>query len=248
MSNQYFFELDGKTVGPLDELTMARLIAERKIRGDTLGWCPGMQDWQPVEQITELQERYGALFRGPKSADQSGKVADAGCQTSGQVAAGHESDKDPASPGAKHAEQQSLKELTPLQVAAYRWMLWLYQPWFGGRPCLLWRYVEKNPRRGLPVAVGTVVIGGFALLLILGGLFSGEDDRSSLQEALPPQGYAQLPQEQMLQPNMFQPMIRAQRQIDNIIDDVYRYNRDSFDRQCETYRRGTYDWYSRSND
>lgn len=46
--------IDGKPVGPLTESEFSHLIIEKKVTKDTLGWMPGMLDWQPIEQIPAI--------------------------------------------------------------------------------------------------------------------------------------------------------------------------------------------------
>ncbi|MBQ9559017.1 MAG: DUF4339 domain-containing protein [Bacteroidaceae bacterium] len=50
----YYLAVDGRQVGPLGDAEFARLVAERKVTPDTLGWMPGMQDWKPVQEIPAM--------------------------------------------------------------------------------------------------------------------------------------------------------------------------------------------------
>jgi hypothetical protein len=38
-------------VGPLSDSELMQLITQRKVSKDTLTWMPGMQTWQPIEQV-----------------------------------------------------------------------------------------------------------------------------------------------------------------------------------------------------
>jgi len=82
----------------------------------------------------------------------------------------------------------------------------------------------------------------FLFCLALASVFEAPDAPSRPQGPSGPAGPA------VGGADVYRPMINAQRETDRIIDDVYRYNRDSFDQQSETYRRGNYDWYSDRHD
>jgi TM2 domain-containing membrane protein YozV len=46
----WYYEQDGNRMGPVDEATMRRLIADRTISIDTLVWTNGMANWTPLQQ------------------------------------------------------------------------------------------------------------------------------------------------------------------------------------------------------
>ena len=50
----YYVAIDGKQVGPLNDSEISQLISRQEITKDTLAWIPGMQDWQPIEQIPAI--------------------------------------------------------------------------------------------------------------------------------------------------------------------------------------------------
>lgn len=249
LSKNYFFGIGGKVVGPLDEKEIGRLIAEGIVNANTLAWCVGQARWEPVGAIEELQQAFGPLLEGQQ-------VGAATASTSPDVPPPLPEDQTVASTPLSHKAkvQANTGHLTPLQSAAYSMVCWLYRPW-RGRRSIIREFVDQDPTRAVPVAIGTMVVLGILFVMTIGAMFPPEEPSRSLPSqptagantlgantvgAMPPGG--------QLSPNVFLPMIRAQQDINNTIDDVYRYNRDSFDRQCETYRRGTYDWYSSSND
>lgn len=47
----YYVAIDGKSVGPLNEREISRMICDRQVTKDTLCWMPGMSEWKPVEQV-----------------------------------------------------------------------------------------------------------------------------------------------------------------------------------------------------
>ena len=47
----YYVALDGKPIGPLNDSELSQLISQKKVDKNTLAWLPGMNAWQPIEQI-----------------------------------------------------------------------------------------------------------------------------------------------------------------------------------------------------
>ena len=58
----WYYEQNGNRIGPVDEVTMRSLIADRTISIDTLVWTNGMANWTPLQQ-TQLAA--GLLERPP---------------------------------------------------------------------------------------------------------------------------------------------------------------------------------------
>lgn len=54
ISQVYYVAIDGKQVGPLNDREISQMISRQEITKDTLAWLPGMQDWQPIEQIPAI--------------------------------------------------------------------------------------------------------------------------------------------------------------------------------------------------
>ncbi len=46
----WYYEQNGNRMGPVDELAMRQLIADRTISIDTLVWTNGMANWTPLQQ------------------------------------------------------------------------------------------------------------------------------------------------------------------------------------------------------
>ncbi len=46
----WYYEQNGNRIGPVDEVTMRSLIADRTISNDTLVWTNGMANWTPLQQ------------------------------------------------------------------------------------------------------------------------------------------------------------------------------------------------------
>ena len=47
MSTEWYYAVEGTSVGPVSKLDFDRLVAAGSIRSDTLVWQEGMQDWLP---------------------------------------------------------------------------------------------------------------------------------------------------------------------------------------------------------
>ena len=50
-SQIYYVAIECRQVGPLSDSELMQLITQRKVSKDTLTWMPGMQTWQPIEQV-----------------------------------------------------------------------------------------------------------------------------------------------------------------------------------------------------
>ncbi len=50
----YYVAIDGKQIGPLNDSEICKMVSLHKITKDTLAWLPGLQDWQPIEQIPAI--------------------------------------------------------------------------------------------------------------------------------------------------------------------------------------------------
>lgn len=53
-SQVYYVIINKTQIGPLSESDLSKLIIERKVTKDTYAWVPGMQNWQPIEQIPNI--------------------------------------------------------------------------------------------------------------------------------------------------------------------------------------------------
>jgi len=225
MIKMYYFGIQNSRVGPLDEKAITSRINEGSINRETLAWCEGMDNWRPVHQIPELMSAFGTFL----------KTAEPPPLPAGQ-----------AVPPLSVPGLQGFKNSGSLSDQAYRFVAWCYRPW-RGRPSPLRRWVDGDPKkRALPVAVGTVAM--MVLIPIL-WISSIKENKQAIQNAA-------LQTEQMGQMGMSSQadlMARqrawqdAHRYTQDVIDDSYRYRRDSQDRMDETYRRGTYDWYGKDD-
>ena len=50
----FYVAIDGKLTGPLNEAELTRIIMQKQVSKDTLAWMPGMNAWQPIEQIPAI--------------------------------------------------------------------------------------------------------------------------------------------------------------------------------------------------
>lgn len=232
MNERYYFGVNGQSIGPLDEHAIRGHIEKGDITRQTLVWRKDMDNWRPLAEISELMAAFGDLLATPPPLPTQ---ADSPATppplpgSSGPKAAGKQDPTDP--------KYEVPAGLSGLNAAAYRFVFWLYRPW-RNRPSRVREYVRENPDRAVPVA-GISIVGLFFLFVF------AISPMLEIEEPAPPVS------QQMPQPswsvgtNPYQPMLDAQRYSQSVIEDVYRDSRDSFDRQSETYRRGTYDWYGR---
>lgn len=240
MSANFHFSIDGKPVGPLDEQAIRQRIAGREITRETLAWRDGMAGWQPVGAIPELIQAYGDLL--------ASQVRPPPLPGSGAAAAGPPPLPDEGQPaGGARAGPESAAGLRGLDASAYRFVMWLYRPW-GGRSPPLRAYVEGNPKRALPVAVGTVVV----IALVLASFVMSLDTPAPEPE---PQVAGQPPQtaQQGVPPmagGNWRDQYHIQRDLHNynqsVIDDVIRNKQRSDERRMETDRY-RYDWYGKKD-
>jgi len=66
----WYYEQNGNRIGPVDEVTMRQLIADRTISIDTLVWTNGMANWTPLQQ-TQLAAGLPVPPPSPYSAPQA---------------------------------------------------------------------------------------------------------------------------------------------------------------------------------
>jgi hypothetical protein len=232
MSGNYFFSIQGKSAGPFDDEAIRDHIANGRITRDTLVWRDGMPGWQPLKEVAELVRSYGPILRDasrppplPQEASAApgappplpGEGAAAGSAT-GPVTGNHGRDD-----------------------IAYRFVTWMYRPRRGGhsRVC---DYVEEDPTRALPVAALTML----AILVMLGFALSWIPDAME-QDRAPPPGQVMAPQGYPPAADMgaYRAWQDAYRYNQGVIDETFKSNRDSFDRQLKSYGDATYDWKSK---
>jgi hypothetical protein len=229
MVTKYYFGIKNSRVGPLDEKAIAVHIKEGSITPETLSWCDGMAQWQPLRQIPELMTAFSVLFKNqaeppPLPADHTVPPLPGSGSTAATSSSGSLSDQ------------------------AYRFIVWCYRPW-KGKYSPLRRFVDADPKaRALPVAAGTIAM--MILIIVLAvGTFTAKKDTTQQQL-----GFPQMMQQQGGGPSMSDLMARqrawqsAQDYTSDVIDDAYKYRRDTQDRMDETYRRATYAWYNDDND
>jgi hypothetical protein len=241
MKEKYFFGINYEKVGPLDEESIRQRIAEGVITSNTLAWCKGMGDWKPIHEISELMEAFNQLhetniepppFPGGEEKTQEPKIPPL-----------PETDTATSADASKQTEENAAKGLGSLNEAAYRFVLWTFRSW-GKRPSPIRSYVLKDPKRAVPVAAGTILL----LVLIIGMWIAsmGGGNEAIMQQA----GQQQSAQQQSGTPppgwqDQYRTWKDQQQANQKIIDDTYKYRRDSQDRMDESYRRGTYDWYKK---
>lgn len=232
MSGNYFFSIRGKAEGPLDEQAVREHIAAGRITRDTLVWCDGMSGWQALREVTELVEQYGALMEDTPRPPPLPREAHSGPTTP------------PPIPGAKSAPGPGASAAAgpdELNTLAYRFVNWMYRPRRGGhsRVC---EYVEEDPKRALPVAALTML----AILVMLGFALSWIPDAME-QDRAPQPAQVMAPQAYPPAADMgaYRAWQDAYRYNQGVLDETFKSNRDSFDRQLKSYGDATYDWKSK---
>ncbi len=242
MQQTYYFGIHGESVGPLDELAIRAHVQEGKITRQTLAWCKAMDRWRPLSEIPELIAALeGVLIEVdgppplPTTAPSQNVPPPLPTEANATISAEKPS-VDPMNP-----DYQIPQGLGALEAMAYQLVFWLYRPW-RNRPSHVREFVRQDPKRAVPVAAVTLVVLFFLFCLAVYPIAQTMDNPPAVtggqQQSMPVSAFGG-------DANIYQPMIEAQRYKQNIIDDVYRYNRDSFDRQVETYKQGTYDWYKK---
>lgn len=56
--SQWYYAVGGNSKGPVPESTLRNMIVSGELSPDTLVWCDGMKDWQPVSTIPHLYQLY----------------------------------------------------------------------------------------------------------------------------------------------------------------------------------------------
>ncbi|HOY08689.1 MAG TPA: DUF4339 domain-containing protein [Candidatus Omnitrophota bacterium] len=252
LKKRYFFGIDHQEVGPLKEDVIKENIMDGKITEETLAWCQGMKEWLPLCDVLELQEAFGSLLEEcmkppplPKAAPQKPVPPPLPKRACCAEPASREQEPPPPKSDAPAGDEP--EGLCPLDAAAYRFVMWGFRPW-RGKPSFVQDYVRKNPRRAVWVAglsiLSLVLMFGLTFMVITTAVEDGNmpvQQQAYPQQSEPAQGGGDWRQR-------YQIWQDQQRDTQRILDDSYRYRRDSQDRRDETYRRANYDWYTDRND
>jgi hypothetical protein len=217
MKEKYFFGIKGQKVGPLDEESIRQRLKEGTITAETLSWCNGLEKWLPMRQIPELKEVFGELLaKQVMPPDLPGSQSSVGQATPPPLPEG----------------------LSPFEASCYRFAKFCFRPCFGFQSPV-GKMVDKNPKSAVGVVVGVV-----CLMAVIVAMAVSDAKQPGQQAAAPGAG-----QQQQAVPAggdwqaQYQAARSAQQYQQNLIDDSYKYRRDSQDRMDETYRRANYDWY-----
>jgi hypothetical protein len=215
MKEKYFFGIKGQKIGPLDEESIRQRLKDGTITTETLAWCAGMQNWLPLNQISELKEVLSE-FLSHQSVPPD--------LPSGQISVGQQTPP-PLSEG-----------LSSFEASCYRFAKLCFRPCFGFQSPL-GKMVEKNPKSAVGVVIGSVCLMAVIVWMALAG------SKQPVQQASAPGAGQQSAQSGPGWGAQYQAIRSAQDFSSNVIDDAYKYRRDSQDRMDETYRRANYDWY-----
>jgi hypothetical protein len=232
MDAKYFFGINNEKVGPLDEKSIQQRINQGTITQDTPAWTSGMADWQPVVNIAELKSAFGELLLKqavpPPLPTSVHSTAQATPPPLPQKSAANPSAPSEGIPAG----------LSQFEASCYKFDMWCYRPMGKWQPPMR-KMVVDSPKKAVPVALGTAAAMVFMMIFVLSsfsqtGKQTGAPGQAGVSQTQQPAGDWQA---------QYQAIRGAQQYGDNVIDDVYKYKRDSQDRQDETYRRANYDWY-----
>lgn len=230
---KYRFVINNEASEVYDEESIKKLIELDVLQQDTLAWCEGMKDWQTTGEIKEL----AALFEPDAAAHSTADPP----PIPGQTNSTRSADDASLPPTPTETGKETPLGLTGLEEYARGFVYWCFRPWHG-RPSRVRAYIDRDPRRTIPVAIA-LAVSLFLLLAFAISPFVSEDHAGPSPgpagpgvdpRAMPPAAGSM---------EQWRIMRDAQRDTDRSLDDAYCYQRDSFDQQSETYRRGTYDWY-----
>ena len=217
------FVIHNQASEPYDEAAIRQLVELKLLNPGTLAWQEGQANWKPAGEIPELTRLFSAAT---PAAAPIGIPSIPGVPLPAGV----------PPPPAAGAAAVSWEE------RARRFVYWCFRP-RNGRPSKVRAYIDEKPGRAIPVAVAIIAALALSFALFL----------NSFKQATGPAsggGGSGAPVAGGGSGNTMENWYiarDAQRYNQNVIDDVYRNNRDSFDRQSETYRRANYDWYNGNN-
>ena len=220
------FVIHNQASEPYDEGAIRNLIELKLVNAGTLAWRDDLANWTPAGKIPEL----AALFPAAAAAAPAGVPPIPGATASAPPPA--TGFPPPPSSGAGVWEER-----------ARRFVYWCFRP-RNGRPSKVRAYVDEKPGRAIPVAAAILVALALSFAMFVNSFSrtpapAGGGNNGG-GAAMAGGGGGNVMENWNIARD-------AQRYNQNVIDDVYRNNRDSFDRQSETYRRANYDWYNSNN-
>jgi hypothetical protein len=231
MKEKYYFAVNNQKTGPFVENEIEQRIRDGVITRDTLCWCSGMDAWKPVGDSRELLDRFAApLIKQavppplPTSVSTEPPELPKNVRGASAVDAGQEP-----------------SGLSPFEASCYRIALLCF-PAIGKWQPPLRKWIVKNPKNAVSAVVGT----GCVVALI--GVMAMSNGKQGQKESGPQQGAMGVMNPGGFNSAQYQAIRSAQQFGDNVLDETYKYRRDSQDRMDDSYRRATYDWYKKDND
>lgn len=243
MKTVYYFAINGQSVGPLDKGELKQRINAHTITRDTLAWCEGMKDWQPIRTIPELLQAFGPKenvksrpppLPGVSSTEEHSPTPP---PSSYKV----RSDPEPSLKGSastvdREKASQTTDNLGSQKGDSYGLLLKILPKRSPLRP-----YLEHNPGMATPILI--IALAG--LLLIIAFLIDLQIEEAE---------YVEQPQQQQGMPMgdwqaRHRALLDAQRYNQRIFDDTYNRKLESDNRMDDLRRRATFpDLYGGSND
>jgi hypothetical protein len=213
------FVIHNQASEPYDEGAIRNLIELKLVNAGTLAWRDDLANWTPAGKLPEL----AALFPAAAAAAPGGVPPIPGATASAPPPA--TGFPPPPSSGAGVWEER-----------ARRFVYWCFRPAAQRPPLESARVHRRKARRTIPVAAAILVALALSFAMFVNS-FSRTPAHAGGGAAMAGGGGGNVMENWNIARD-------AQRYNQNVIDDVHRNNRDSFDRQSETYRRANYDWYN----
>ena len=229
------FVIHGKASEPYDEEGVRKLIDLNLLTPATHAWTSGMAAWKPASEIPDLARLFPPS--APAPAPEYPPLPTAAPAAPAEPAA-------PPPPAAFPPPPAPGAAAGIWEERARQFLYWCFRP-RNGRPSKIRAYIDEKPGRAIPVALA-VLLGLFLSFALFVDAFGNASGQAGSGGGGAPGGGSQMGGGNTME--NWHIARDAQRYNQNVIDDVYRNNRDSFDRQSETYRRANYDWYNNNND
>ena len=231
VETEYYFAIGGRQSEAYSEEKARQLIELQVVQRDTPAWRTGMKCWGTAGKIPELADCFAAADPEPRQSRTPPPL-------SGESSGATPSPRNPQPTGVEGHNASSLQEWCKKIV------YFLFRPQ-GDRPSRVRAYVDEKPSRSVPIAIA--LLAGIGLLVISPFFTAPETPADNLQNA----AGQQTPQSLFGGPNgaeRWRIIRNGQQGAQRYIDQGIETNQDSFSRQYDTYRDGTYDWSSGNRD
>jgi hypothetical protein len=235
MDEKYIFDVNNENIGPLDDTSIQQGIHEGIITNDTLAWCSGMDDWQPVGHIPELMEAYNDLLSkqliNPALPAHSNASEQKIPLPFSQKAGQRSNDQDQGSP----------ERLKWFEANRYRFVRWSSNATEKGKLPLRKKIIQRS-KKTLPVILGAAIVMATLILLVL-PKFTKTGHQTTVSNVGDVQQVKQVGSDWIEQYNEIR---EESNYFEKRWNDSHRYN--IVDTQENTYVLESYDFYKNSNE